>query len=374
MSLLSANPDEVYTESLSRAQLVLGEDWRPHGVTEALLRMFAGATAEVNGNWNERVEALIVESQGDLLRIPILDGLPATSTVTITAIDAVGYTLPADTRVWIGGSAASAVECVTTAAAVIPAASTSVSVAIETVELTAEYNGATGDVSVDPLDWLASVALDAPLDDGVDPETATEYRPRLADETQLLAVAISQPADAVTWCLRHQAVGWAYAIDHYDATTDTGDLPLTFTVVVGDADALPVDGAVLTELQTGMAAKRDSNYVIRVVNAEYVNIDVTAETQAQPGWGDSAAAANAEAALEVATSPAAHIAPPFGADPAYTPPTRIYSTDLIRAAYADGVQHVIPSTFQIGDGSTDYIDLPSPIHLPQTGTITVTPA
>lgn len=371
MSLLSENPDEIYTEMVARAQLVLGEDWQPHGPLDVSYRVFAGATAEINVNWNERIETETVQTQGDLLRIPILEGLPATSTVTVEAIDLVGYTLPADTPVWVGASSGNAIECATTVDLVIAPGGDTGSVAIETRELTAEHNGADGDVNIDALDWVNDVILDDPLDDGVDPETTDEYRPRLADETQLLAIAISQPADAVTWCLRHQSVGWAYAIDHYDADTDTADLPLTFSVVVTNNDGEAVDSDVLTELQEGMEALRDSNYVIRVVAAEYVDIDVTAEVEPHPGF-EAVVVANATAALETATSPAAHIAAPFGADPGYVPPTRIYSTDLINAAYADGVRHVIPSTFEIGDGSADYIDLPSPIHLPQTGAILVT--
>jgi hypothetical protein len=374
VSLLAENPDEIYTDLLDRAKLVLGDDWTPHGVSEVLLRVFAGAAAEINTNWNERIEQETVETQGDLLRIPILEGLPASASITIEAIDTAGYTLPAETTVWIGGSAGNAIECATTADATITPGNTDVSVGIETVDNTSEHNGADGDVQLDALDWINGAILDAPLEDGVDPETAEEYRPRLADETQILATAISRPADAVTWCLRHQEVGWAYAVDHYDATTNTADLPLTFTVVVADDDAGPVDADVLTELREGMEELRDSNYVIRVVNAEYVDIDVTAQVQPQSGWSSADAVANSDAALEVATSPAAHIAAPAGADPDYVPPSRIYSTDLIRAAYADGVMHVIPSTFEIGDGSADYIDLPSPIHLPQTGTINVTAA
>lgn len=372
MSVLADNPDELYQELVARARLVLGEEWQPHGPLEASYRVFAQAGAEINANVNEKLEAATVETQGDLLRIPMQDGLPAQSTITVEAIDTVGYTLPVGTPVTVGGSAGSAVACLTTADLVIDAGSDTGSVGIETQEATAEFNGADGDVDV-RIDWANSAILDAPLDGGVDPETAEEYRPRLASETQLLAEAIAQPADAVTFVLRDQRVGWAYALDHFNADTDADDEPLTFTVVVADADGEPVDSGVLAELDAAVQARLATNYVAFVVNATYSPIDVpTCEIVPEQGWTFAAAQANAEEALALATSPAQHIASPFGADPSYTPPTRIYATDLIAAVRnADGVRHVLPS-FEIGDGSDAFIDLDGPMDLPEPGTFVVT--
>jgi hypothetical protein len=374
VSVLSTNPDEVYTEVVARMQLIV-PDFEPRGLTEHLCRTFASAAAEINGNLEARLAEEVRQSQGDLLGIPMQDGVPAASTITVQAVDTVGHTLDAGTRVWIGGSPGDAIECVTVADLVIPATEDEGTVAIETVEPGAAFNGVDGDVTLDPLDWLEAYVLNAPLAGGVDPETVEEYDVRLVEETQLRAVAISLPADAATLARSHPEVGWAYAIDHYDAETDTADLELTFSTVVAKPDGYAVPADVLEEVDASIDDRLATNYVSKVVNATYVSIDAEGEVVPMPGWDEATVVANANAAVEAAVSPDRFLTPPYSLAPNYIPPSRIYSTDLIAAAKAaDGVMHVPASAFSIGDGSAEYIELPSPAHLPQPGTINLVAA
>ncbi len=371
---LSDNPDELYAEAVARMQLVV-PDFTPHGTFEHMLRMFSGMGAEANGNLAGRLRVETLQVQGDLLGNPIQDGIAASSTITVTAIDEVGHTLPAGTRVQVGSATGDAIEAETVADLVIAAGATNFgTVAIQCTKPGIFANDADGDAWIDPLDWLENpVVLVAPFSGGVDPETDEEYGVRLPEDSQLLSVAVSLPDNASVLARRHEAVGWAYTVDHYDATTDTEDLPLTWSTIIADADGLAVDPDVEEEVLAQLEALRETNYDIFVTSPTYTSIDVTCEIEVEPGWDEAVAIANADAAITAAVSPAQHLAPPYSLTPNFVPPRRIYTTDLIAAAKAaDGVLHVIPSTFEIGDGSSDHIDLATPIDLPTPGTITVT--
>lgn len=365
---LETSVEVIYQQQLDAVRAVV-PDFEPAGITEQMLRARAQLDADANENLAARMKAEIVESQGDTLGIPVQDGTPATSTVTVQALDTIGHTIPEGTPVVVGASSGDAIPCETTAEGVIAAADDEVTVPIAATETGAQLNGADGPARID-LDWIDTTVLDDPLDGGTDDELPEDYEVRLAEETQLRAEVVALPADGAVVARRHPAVVYAYTADHWNADTSTDDNELTYTVVVAGPDAADVAGDDLTETQALLAARTGTNYSVFAVNASDVTLNVTADFIAEDGFDDATAEANGDAALELATSRAQWLTPKYTNQPDYVPPTRIYATDLVAALKgAAGVLHVKELLL---NGGVEYVEMPSPVHAPQTGTVATT--
>ncbi|MFT4034496.1 MAG: baseplate J/gp47 family protein [Patulibacter sp.] len=369
---LSVDPSEVQAEQIAAVQAVI-PSWTPvpGALDTILLAAAAETTVETRQAFADQLRSVIIDVVGDLWGIHRSAGLPAASTVTITATDpapAGGYLLPAGTLV-----AVSDVDCETTADLTIAAGDTTGVVPIAARAVGAAANGVTGDPQPEPYDWIDTATLDAALSGGEDEETTAQLLTRAADELATYSITVSQPSDAITRAKRVPGVEWAYVLERYDITTDDDDVDGCFTVVVAGADAQPVAASTLTAVADDLYAYREANMLIRVCNPTYTEIDVTATVTALDGWDADTVAADVTDRITAYLSPARYLTPPTNLDPAWVPPRRIHVNQLIAdAALALGVLRI--DTLTIGDGTANWLDLSTPIDLPTPGTITVAAA
>lgn len=343
----------------------------PSSPTTAILGALATVSAEGRDALQARIRGELMDLIGFLFGSPRETGTPASSTVTFTAADALGHEIPAATSVWLGD-----VEMETVTDAAIPVGSTSISVAVQTVEPGAQANGAddTGvALETSTFDWLAEtnpVALDAPLALGTDAETDGEYLARLADELAIMSPAPILPASFAVLARRHPAVGYAWCLPGYNASTNTPGVPLHVTLVVAGPAAEALPQQVLDSIRTGIAALLLSDVVLHVISPTYVPVSVTATLVCRPGWDPAAVAAAGEEHLAQVLSPAGHAAPSFGDAANPVPAVVIHENELIaRGDEVDGVGYV--EDLQIGDGSSDRVTL-GVRQLPTAGAINVT--
>ena len=123
-----------------------------------------------------------------LLGIPYSAGMPATTTVTFTVEDDIGYTIPAGSQLAIDGFAFDVTNDVEYA----PAGATEQSALVTAAENSSSYNALAGAsvVGVSLPAFVIDIAVDAPTGGGVDPQTPEDYAGDLSTELQLTSRAI----------------------------------------------------------------------------------------------------------------------------------------------------------------------------------------
>lgn len=371
---LEVGEGALYDAKLTKLQaLIPGFRLLPGQLLEHVLRASAVLDAETREAFVALVSDRISDVLGAIHQIPRLTGSPATSSITIEALNTAGHELADGARLYLAGIPLETVGTLT-----IPADETTGTVQVQTVEATAAHNGAASEDPADleldePQDWIAEngVTLDGPLVDGTDPETSPAYGVRLAELLQVLSPKPIFERDFAVLARQHPAVGVAWAINLYDPIEDEHDVPRAVTVVVADELGEPLSAPTKAEV-AALYANPLLNLDVHVVDPTYVDVDITGTTVALPGFDDDETAAAAAARLTEITSPAPWVRQTqFGNEP-NTPPTRtVHVHELI--AQADGVLGVdyVP-TMQIGDGSSDHLELTTPIMLPRPGTITIT--
>lgn len=367
---ISTDPAEISDEMFEALRARL-PGWRP--IPTAPDTNILGAIAETSAAGRQaflqRLVAALTELLGALHDIPRLEGSPATGTLTITALDALGHVEDSGITVYIGD-----VELVTTTALIMPVGEITATVAVSAVDHGAQANDVTGDVDITPLTWLASsdpVVLDAPLAGGSDTETDPEYQLRLIGELSVPRRAV-RARDFVFYANRHPAVGLAWALPFYDANTDTDDLVLTISIVVADDDGQELSSSTLAEILADLQARTIENMDVIVVSPTYLPIDVSGAVVVRDGWDPDQVTAAVSARLQRALSPMPWASDYFG-EQQPTPLRIVHVNDLIvEAGLVEGVAYV--DELQIGDGSTPSITLTGPTTLPTPGTIDVTVA
>lgn len=369
---IATDPDTIRAEQIATLQLLLPQ-WRPvaGALDNHLLAVTAETSAESRGEFGDQLRAAAMTVVGDLYGIPKQDGLAASSTITVTAIDTAGYTLDAGSTVYVGET-----ECETDSDLVILPTDDEGTVGITAVNVGADVNGLDLDPEVDPLDWIDAVVLDDPLAGGVDEETDIEYALRLREEAQTLKQAIVRPEDGAIRARRNAEVTFAYAVDHYNATTGALADELTFSIIVANSEGTAITSPALVEIQADVDGLTHTNLIVVVTNATYTAVNVTTEFVAREGWADADVEANIEAAIDEALSPVGHLTPPSSLEVNYLPASRIHKNDVIAAIYRynGGVNGVLRLNSLTLTAGADYVDMASPKHLPSAGTKTVTPA
>ncbi len=340
-----------------------------------LLSAVAEVAAEALQAVEERIGVELAELIGEMTRTQPHDGTPASSSITVSAVDALGHAIPAGASVWIGD-----LELVTTVDLEIAPGNTSGSVPVAAVEFGAHANGATGSPEIDPLDWVDDVVLDEPLSAGVDPEDDAAYRVRLIEESPMTTKRPILPEDFALRARSHPAVGIAWTVNGYNPTTNTTDLPLTGTVVVADDHGGVLPELVLGEVRADLAGETGalSNIDIHVTSPTYTGLGAVGTVQPRPGWDSVEVAAAAEARVIEVLSPGPWTQSWYGESTVDPPRRRVHVNELIaQADQLEGVDHVPTMTLldEHGDPIEDgYVDLARPDGLPTAVAVTITAA
>lgn len=251
---------------------------------------------------------LFFEFGTQIVNLAPQEALSASVLSTWTMIDDAGYTIPKDAEVDIAVSGDQAVGFrVAEEVGVAPGATETAEGEVELVALVpgAEGNGLSGEaLSVEAFSFIASIALEDETAGGQDAEDPLAYLARLSATLQTLGPHPIIARDVETLARNTTGVARATTLDLFDPDNDDPDDPDTWdsekhcSVAVTDEDGeactTPVKDAVLADLQ----AKRETNFVFHVLDADYNEID--AEFSVVPLAGFAQEGVDALVALRLA--------------------------------------------------------------------------
>lgn len=291
---------------------------------------------------------------------PIL-GAGATLSATFTARDSAGYTVPEGTLVVGTDSSGEALFWNVVSDGIIPPASTTVVVQIQSVELGVAVNGTSylsGQVVlVDDLEFVSSIVTSGSASGGVDPETNDDYNNRLRAELTLLTFRPILPNDFSILAQNVAGVTRATTIDGYDAVANTNGNSRTVTVFVADASGLDPGSTIRTNVDTYLQSLREANFVVYVRAAAYVGFNTAYTVVAAVGVDHTALKASIDAAIADYFLPKNWGQPAFGDTVSWVNQDHVRFSALMAVIQdVTGVDHV--SSLTIGGSASD-LDLTS---------------
>jgi hypothetical protein len=178
-----------------------------------------------------------------------VDAVAATVTTTWTAVDNLGYTLPAGTIAAFQTSGDTLVAFVVMSNVTIPAGQTQATgVVMNAVDTGEESNGLGPGplVLIDALAWVSSVAATTASGGGVEAETDDQYLDRLSDELRLLTPRPILATDYAVLARRVAGVHRAVGVDNYQPAKT-----VTATTVSGSATVVATGGTTFARADTG---------------------------------------------------------------------------------------------------------------------------
>lgn len=347
-----------------------------------ILNASAEQAAEVRTVASDVPAAIFKEFGATLMGIPSTDATIASVPVTITAKDNAGYTIPAGYAAGVRDSSGILYGFVTAVDVVIPNGSTATgagAVTMYATEAGADPSGLGG--AAQPMELLTAiesvvgVVMTAATSGGVDAEEDTDYLNRLSRDLALQAPRPILPQDFASFALNNTGVGRALAIDGYDALAATYGNERTITVAVATDEGLTVGAPIKTAVQTDLDARRETNFVVYVVDPTYTTIDVQFDATAYPGYDAAGIQPLVVAALEEYLSPLLW-GQPAGAEGDYW-----FNNDTVRqldlavvVGSVLGIKDVNSITLRTGAGAygTADVALAGVAPLPLAGSITGT--
>lgn len=239
--------------------------------------------------------------------VPPIDETPATGTVTFTARAAstTGYVVPEGTELTGTNASGELVAFHTLADAPIAAGATvSTSTAVEALEDGTQGNGVSGAGELtEYLDFLASVAFDAPTVNARDREGDEDYLNRLSDELAVPNPPVLPPHFAVhAQRIALELTGVqarATAIDGLNPADGTTTNARYVAVALMAADGTLFDPTVLADVETQLSALREVNFETPVFAPTENRVQATFDAVVYPGWNPADVA---QAGIDALTS------------------------------------------------------------------------
>lgn len=245
----------------------------------------------------------------NLVGLPSLDGTAAQITLTFTARDTAGYTVPGGTHVQATDSLGNVSFWTTIADAVIPNGSSSITPVPALAATTGtEFNNLTftaGQITlVDSLAFVLSIASVGPTTGGVDAEDDATYLNRLREDLTTLSPRPIIPNDFAILSKNFAGVQRALAIDGYDQVANTFGNAKTITVYVVEPDGSTPPTPTLTAIQTYLTSLREVGFVIYVVGPFPSNVNTQYTAVALAGFDKPALKVSIDAAIVTYLDPA----------------------------------------------------------------------
>jgi hypothetical protein len=359
------------------------EGWLPSpGNLEAWLIESLSQTASELRELAALVPDSIFEFYGSsILGLPPFEATQATGVTTWTMIDGAGYTVDAGTLVGVAPPASIDTYAfeVVEAFTVAPGQTVQADVTIRALEAGAAASGLTGDVEVlDPLDFVASVTLDAATTGGVDAEDTDAYLDRLSDLLTLLTPRPILPQDFAILAQRSIAgVARATAIDLWKGDTGTPNTPRCVSVAVIDANGQPVSAEIKQEVDDLLQSMREVNFLVYVIDPTYATIDVSFDVVAYPSYSADDVQQRVIDSLTAYLSPQNWGIPPYGDTSGRSwinEPTVRWAEVLTAVNEVEGVHYVSALTIRASGGTMGTTDvvMPGAAPLPEPGAISGT--
>ena len=280
-----------------------------------LLQSVSSAAAESRDVVSTVPYDIFREFGANFLNVPPLDEVPATVTSTWTMVDTAGYTIPAGTQVAIFSSGGDAIAFETIAPITVPAglsATAAGGVTLQAVIAGAQGSGlgapgaslTGGQLElIDTLAYVSNISLTAATAGGQDPESDDDYLSRLVDVLQTLAPRPIVPADFPIFA-RNAGAWRAVAIDGYNPGTGTYNNEKYVAVAVMDSNGNAMSAPAKAAIDADLQARRETNFVVNVIDPTQVLIDVTYTVAVRSGYLGSSVVAAVNSALTAYLNPA----------------------------------------------------------------------
>ena len=172
-------------------------------------------------------EAIFVTYGEEVLGIPIPFAQPSTALSNWTAVNDLGYTIPAGSQLTLRRTGDEQIVFEVTSTATIEPGTTVVSdVPIQAVDEGSRANGLSGPAEVvDPLAWVDTIDVPVPSANGKDGQSVEEYLNLLVMLMRVVALRPILPWDYAILSLRIQGIVRAVSMDGYRPNVDFGAAP-----------------------------------------------------------------------------------------------------------------------------------------------------
>jgi hypothetical protein len=328
-----------------------------------------------------RVDATIFNEWGkQIVAVAPQEAQKASVLSTWTVRDALGYTIKAGTQVDVARSGDDRVGFLVVADVEVPPGSTSTAageVILEAARAGLDGNGV-GDgpgILIDAYGYVEGIAIEGLSDNGADAEDPEHFLGRLAETMQTFIEGVVVANDVAIVSRNVPGIGRVTVLDNYNAETEEDEQEKTTTVAVtGDLGGVAAVWAK-EALEAVLAEKREVNYLFFVVDADYNLIDVEATVVPSEGYGQAAAVASAQAAIQALLDPLTAFQDPPGDDATWANTTVLRFQDLVTVVNnAQGVDHYTNLKWRKGVEAMAAADiaLTGPAPLPKPDVITVT--
>lgn len=365
LDLLDLDAQQLIEQAIASASTKF-VGWTPReGNTEVVLIEELAALVEEDVYGLNRIPDAIVERLLLLMGLTRDLGAAATGSVTFTAGDTAGYTIPAGTALRIDTTGVDDVDVTTNTALTIAAGQTTGTVAVTARPVGTANNGVPAGTRLEVLDSVSGISsavlASGGLAGGRDPEDGDAFLARAAPRLTTLTTTLARAADVEAYVISaYPSVARVKVLDLYDANTpqvDPGGSPGNTTIAVAGLGGTAVPGATLTAIDTDVTNRVVAGLNVTVVNANVTAIDVAITVLALPGQTAATVQANVIAAIGTYLNP-----------DTWDWGRLVRRNELIaRADTAAGVDTVLSVTTPAND-----LTLTGAAPLAKAGTITVT--
>lgn len=313
---------------------------------------------------------------------PIADSFASADT-TWTAIDNKGYTIPAGTQVGARASGDELIAFQVVFDVVIPPGSTATAAGAVSVVATLPGEDANDFVGamelIDPLDWVASIAIVGQTEGGLTAEDDSSYLNRLASQLQLLSPRPILPQDFSLIALNIPGVARALTIDGYNPLNGTYSNERMIALAVTDDDGEAVSAAIKAQVDTLLQSEREVNFIVQVMDPTYTLINVNVEYVTTPTADPVDVDPQVISAIQSYLSPKTWGSPSFGESSGGT--TTWYDHPIVRYLElatvinnVDGVDYItlLQLAKQGNALGTNDVALTGVAGMPRANTITAT--
>jgi hypothetical protein len=318
--------------------------------------------------------AIFREYGVELAGVAPISPTQATGTVTVTVIDAEGWTVP-EGSVFAFDADGELVAFQNVEPVVIePGSTEATDVLVQAVEPGSLGSGLSGAATlIDPLDYVTSIVLEDQTTGGQEGESDEDYLNRLADELRLLTPRPILPEDFATLARRIPEVERALVLDGYNASTDTPNQERCVTVYIVNAEGLPVSSIGKTAVQTLLSKEREVTFLVFVEDPTYETINVEYAVTAWDTFDPVAVKAQCDTAIQGYVNPRNWGQPTFGDQRGWAMETTVRYLEVAQVLQQiEGVRYV--DLLRLNGVEDDYVldgaDPLLPPILPQLGTLT----
>jgi len=289
LELLDLDAQQLIEQALAAAA-EKWPDWTPReGNTEVVLLELLAAMAEEDVYALNRIPDGVTEA---LLRLTGLTrdlGATATATVTFTAGDDAGYTVPAGTVVRVDTASVEDLDLTTDTPLVIAAGQTTGTVAVTATVPGTAGNGIAAGTAVEVLDSLTgieSAELATGTAGGRAPEDGAAFLARATPRLSTFTTTLVRPQDVEAYVAStNPGIVRVKVLDRYNPSSGgVGESDGYVAVAVAAAGGADLSGAAKDALEVDLAARMHAGLRVNVIDADLTTVAVTITVLALPGY------------------------------------------------------------------------------------------